>query len=1041
MKTTPILNSFVAGELSPRLTGRTDIQQYFQSAESLQNTIVEFYGGAKKAPGTYFVSEVKDSTKKTRVIKFVFSDTQAYIIEIGDLYMRFFMDDGAILEDAKTITGITKSIPGVITVASHGYSNLDEIYIEDVEGMTEINDKRYIVASAAANTFAIVDKDGDPVDTTGYTTYSTGGSVLRVYTLTTTYTEDEIFDLQFAQTADILYITHPDHAPAKLTRTDHDAWTLTSIDFTTGEARPALMDENITDTTITPSSSVGAGIILTASAAVFDADHIGSVWKIHDGYVKIVSVSTGGLKTVAVADVLYTDGDIGGLAAYTDWSEGSWSEYRGYPKSVTLNEQRLFYGYTRSQPQTIWGSQTGAYETFELGSDDADGLSFTLATNEVEVVQWLFPSGEILIGTPSGVHSLGSGSSVIPLTPDNVVVKKKTNYGASSVMPQSIGNYVFYWQKYNRILREYVYSLDVDSYLANDATILSEHITESGIVDMAYQQSPLNILWCVRADGKLVSFTRQTEQKVSAWAPHTTDGNYESVAVIPKVSYDEVWFVIQREIDGTDRRYIEYMTAPEFDEQEDVFFVQSGLTIDLPKDITGATQAEPVVITCVSHGFSNLDKIKIRNVLGMTELNDKRFTVIDVAANSFSLIDFENPLDPYNRLLIHFDGSDGVTTYTAETGQTVTFVGTAQLDTAEKEFGTASLLLDGNSDYVTLPDSINWALGSIDFTIEMLCKRASIDSQQFLIHWANGGYANTDVGFSIYWNADNKLNCEVMVSNTSRPITSASAYTDTDDFHHIAMTRSGGTLYLFYDGELVGTNTDVKTGEVNDLATTLKIGVNWFNTSTGDYFFNGWIDEVRISKGIARWTDNFTPPTAAYSLYSLIDGSDYTEYISGGEARKCYDSVSGLDHLEGKTVQVLVDGAVHTDEVVSDGAITLDDYFSQITVGLGYTARIKTNDLEGSPGNSVSQGKNKSITEVNINMYRSLGCKIGTEDQMDEVTFRTSAMPLDQAPALFTGIKTIPFPAGWERKKQIIIEQEQPLPMHVLSIVPVMETN
>jgi len=823
MKTDTIINSFVAGVLSPRLAGRTDIAQYYQSASEILNMIVEFYGGAKKTPGTHYVSEVKTSSLKTRIIRFVFSDTQAYTIELGNLYMRFYKDGGAILETGIDITGIDQAAECTIT-AANSYSNGDEVYISGIIGMTELNGKRFIVSDRGAGSFKIKNIDGDYIDSSEYTAWDSGGTSERVYTLTTTYTTDDLWNLQFAQTADILYITLGKSNDAtkgrpqkKLTRTAHTSWTITDIDYSTGSARPALMAENITTTTITPSAATGDGITLTASVAIFDITHIGSIWKINTGYVKITDVAAGGLKTSATANVLYS-GTLTGTSAYTNWSEGAWSDYRGYPRSVTISEGRLIYGYTVSQPQTTWGSSIGAYDTFELGSDDADAISFKADTNEVEVINWLFPAAEILVGTPGGLSSLGTGSDTLALTATTGRMKKKSRYGVSSIMPQAIGNNIFYWQKYNRILREYVYTLSEDNYVANDATALADHITESGIVDMAYQQSPIDILWCVRADGKLTSFTRQVEQKVAAWSLHSTDGEFESVTVIPKDNYDEVWFIVKRTINGITRRYVEYMVAPEFDEQEDAFFVHSGLTLDEPKTITGVSKANPVVITCADHGFLAGDIVKIRGVAGTTELNYKKFKVsaTNLAAGSFEITDFD----------------------------------------------------------------------------------------------------------------------------------------DVD-----------------------------------------------------------------------------------------IDGLAYADYISGGEARKCVNSVSGLEHLEGKTVQILVDGASHPNTVVDGGKIDLDDYYSQVTVGLGYTARLKTNDLEPAPGKISAQGRVKRIANALVNLYRSLGCTVGDGIRQDSVIFRTSAMPTDQAVELFTGIKTVAFPSGWDKEKYVVIEQEQPLPLHVRSIILEAEVN
>ncbi len=674
------------------------------------------------------------SSTVTRLIPFVFSDTQAYIIEAGHHYFRFYRDSGQILSG---------------TVA---------------------------------------------------------------YEIATSYDAEDLFDLQFAQTADILYITHPDYPQAKLTRTAHTAWTLTEIDFSTGSARPALMAENVGAITITPSAATG-NITLTASAALFNALHVGSIWKVNTGYVKITAFTT----NVLVSGTVLYGGTLTGTSAYTVWNEPSWSDYRGYPRSVTISEDRLIYGYTPYQPQTVWGSSTGAYDTFELGTDAADAFSSKTDTNQVEVINWLFPANEILIGTSSGVSSLGTGSDTTALTATTGRMKKKVRNGTSTIMPASIGNNVFYWEKYNRVLREYVYSLENDSFISNDATAFSDHITEGGIVDMAYQESPIPILWCVRADGKLLSFTRQIEHKVAAWAIHETDGEYESVAVIPLSTYDQVWVVVKRTIGGVDYRFIEYMVAPDFEDQEDMCFMHSALTLDSPIDIINITQANPAVVTATGHGLSNGDRIRIRGVEGMTELNYVQFKVANKTDNSFELTD----------------------------------------------------------------------LSDVD-----------------------------------------------------------------------------------------------------------------------------------------------------------IDSTSYGEYEEGGEIRKCVNSVSGLDHLEGETVRVCVDGKTHNDCVVASGAITLDDYYSQVAAGLPYKSTMETNDLEVAPGEGSSTGKQKRVTAAVVNLYRSGECAVGTSTKTDTLSIsRAASLPEDQATPLYTGPKRIPFPAGWDTVRKVVVESDNCLNLHILSVTSELEAN
>ena len=124
-----IQTNFTAGELSQDLHGRIDIAKYKNGADTLENFIIQPHGGIVRRPGTRFVKEVKTSSAKTRLIPFEFSTTQAYCIEVGNLYMRFYKDQGAILETGQNITAITKASPAVVTINSHGYSNGDEVYI------------------------------------------------------------------------------------------------------------------------------------------------------------------------------------------------------------------------------------------------------------------------------------------------------------------------------------------------------------------------------------------------------------------------------------------------------------------------------------------------------------------------------------------------------------------------------------------------------------------------------------------------------------------------------------------------------------------------------------------------------------------------------------------------------------------------------------------------------------------------------------------------------------------------------------------------
>ena len=225
-RSAPSLSTFTAGEISPRLEGRINLEKYRAGLSDLTNMVVQPHGGVTRRPGTEYLGAVKDSADKTRLIPFQFKTTDTYILEFGDQYMRVFRNGLQVLEgSAQTITGATQADPGVITVSGHGYSNGDEIYLDSVGGMTELNGRNYLIANVTTNTFTLQDLFGNDIDTTGFTAYTSGGSVDKLYEEATPYALADVFDLRFAQSADVMYFAHPSYAVRTLSRTNHNNWT------------------------------------------------------------------------------------------------------------------------------------------------------------------------------------------------------------------------------------------------------------------------------------------------------------------------------------------------------------------------------------------------------------------------------------------------------------------------------------------------------------------------------------------------------------------------------------------------------------------------------------------------------------------------------------------------------------------------------------------------------------------------------------------------------------------------------------------------
>lgn len=524
MKIDTIQTSFTGGEFAPTLFGRTDVAQYSNACAIVENFLIRPYGSLISTPGTEFINACKTggSTSVVRVIDFVFSRTDAYIIEMGVGYFRFYNNGGVVVS---------------------------------------------------------------------------GGST--PYEVAHTYTADELFEIQYAQLNDVIFITHPSHPPARLTRFSSNVWTLDDFPFTGGPYTPdnTIYSNSTTlilsSATITPSGT-GGSITLSASANVFIASgsttgHVNTFWKINStitesttgltvqGYVKVTAVTNPSTATATVIKQLKD------TSATTTWAQGSWSSVLGWPARVTFHQQRLCFARTTFQPQNVWASQSFSYENFAVNAGfDDDAIDIRLASTESNDIKWLASGDDLIAGTYGGdfVITTGDGS---PLTPSNTNARKQSSWGSEPIQPKRIGNFFYYVQRFSRKIREFFYLWDINSYKSTDKTILSPHVSGDGFKDFAYQQNPDTILWAVCSNGTIATMTREIDQEVQGWARQTTEGYYESIACIPSQSspHDEVWVVVKRNINGSDVRYIERFTSQEVPlRQDQCFYVHSGLTYD-----------------------------------------------------------------------------------------------------------------------------------------------------------------------------------------------------------------------------------------------------------------------------------------------------------------------------------------------------------------------------------------------------------------------------------------------------------------------------
>lgn len=253
MATSAIQSSFNTGEWAPALNARVDMAKYHSAAALLENYFVDYRGGASTRPGTKYILQAKDSTRTVRLISFQASFDVGYIIEMGHLYMRFHRNGSPILEPAQTITNVTNADPCRITSTAHGWSEGDWIFVSGVGGLTEVNQRYFIVTDVVnANIVEVSDLLGIGFDTSAFGAYTSGGSARRVYTIDSPYGAGVLRTVKFCQNVSTMILCHPTEVPYALTLIESDNWTLIPISFGAGITAPGG---------ISVTTNLGGGIV------------------------------------------------------------------------------------------------------------------------------------------------------------------------------------------------------------------------------------------------------------------------------------------------------------------------------------------------------------------------------------------------------------------------------------------------------------------------------------------------------------------------------------------------------------------------------------------------------------------------------------------------------------------------------------------------------------------------------------------------------------------------------------------------------------
>jgi hypothetical protein len=580
-----LARSFAGGEIAPEMFGRLDLGKYQTGVQLALNFRTLAHGPAARRPGFYYVNEAEDSTAAVRLIPFVFSATQAMIIELGDATARFHNSSGTVLEAAQAIVSI---VGPTVTVTGHGYSTGDDVFI---------GSRFHRITVVNANTFTTADR-------WGVATTAVGATAAVVYTITTPWAAADLDTLTFTQNADVLTITSTLYPTTEIRRLAATNWTTTTVSFTPTLAAPAgvacvatipVATNPVTQTYVVTSVAADGVTESVASSTASDSNNLtifgnyntitwgaaaGAaryyVYKLRGGAYGFIGQTTALTfhDDNILADTLQTPPQ-----NFTTLNTGAGA----YPGAVTHFEQRRWFAGTANQPQNVWGtrSSTDANLTSSVPSRDDDALAFRIAAQQQNAIRHLVPLVDLIALTVGGEFRIfADGGPAI--TPTTLSIKPQAYSGAAAVQPALTAGSVLYVQSQGSRVRELAFDPSgVGVYKSIDISLFAPHLFNSKQVkELAYCRAPDQTLWAVRTDGTLLGLTYVPDQQVFGWHRHTTDGIIESVAVIPEDSEDVLYVVVARTIDGRTVRYIERLKSRFFDEAADAFFVDSGLTYD-----------------------------------------------------------------------------------------------------------------------------------------------------------------------------------------------------------------------------------------------------------------------------------------------------------------------------------------------------------------------------------------------------------------------------------------------------------------------------
>ncbi len=427
--------------------------------------------------------------------------------------------------------------------------------------------------------------------------------------LTTTIGSTVLATMDHTQSADTLIVVQEDMAPKKIVRGgSHSTWTISDLSFEFIPKFNFTQSETTINQTITP-SAVDGNITITAGGNVFASGNVNQYIEANDGIgrARITRfVSATSVEAIVEIPFFNTSAIASGGTFIDGGYEDSWSSTKGYPRTCTFHEGRLYFGGVKSRPNTIFASRVARFFDFNPGEAlDDDSIELTISTDSTNAITGMFSGRDLQIFTKGGEFFLPQ-STLDPITPTNVVINGATRRGSKEgIKPVGAESGTLFIQRAGKSLREFLFS-DVElSYISNNISLLSSHLLKSPS-DMALRKATSTtdgdlLLIVNETDGSLATYSILRGQNVIAPSLSTTDGEFVNVGV----DVDQIYFTVKRSISSSDKYYVECFND---DNTTDSAKLYSGGSKPSTTTVTGLSHLEGKTVKVIADDQMQLDK-------------------------------------------------------------------------------------------------------------------------------------------------------------------------------------------------------------------------------------------------------------------------------------------------------------------------------------------------------------------------------------------------------------------------------------------------